>query len=405
MRWVAFFLSIAISLPMAWISIAKLVLLITGLYILFKNWRQKLPVLGSATTKLMLLVGLAVAWFGLSALWTSAPLSYAIHAWLKHAKLLIIPLLLLVLAHRETVQLAMQTFVGAQGIVIALSWLLFAGIPLPTLTLSEVLGPVVFATSYIDQSAMFAVASALAWHLRHEKLWPKWLSYLLPALGLCNILFLLPGRTGYVMVVALVALAFWWMLPKRFRWYSVVAIPVTLLIAELITPSQSRIGIEKVADEVTRYAQKADTSTSAGWRLNAWYTSLQAIALRPVQGYGVGSFVPAVRPFQAANGDAVFGESLSSNPHQEFLLWGVELGVGGTLLLLVLLVGISRSVKTQNVAIRHATVSVVVVVLVACLFNSALFDDLMGDFLCFSLGLCLAFGCASHSHTTNRQNA
>jgi O-antigen ligase len=372
---------------------------------MLNNWRQKQPVLGSALIKPMFLVGLAVVWFGLSALWTSAPLSYAVHAWLKHAKLLIIPLLLLVLMHRETVRLAMQTFVGAQGVVILLSWLLFAGIPLPTLTLTNELGPVIFATSYIDQAAMFAVASALAWHLRHEKLWPKWVSYMLPLFGLSNILFLLPGRTGYVMVVVLVALAFWWLLPKRIRWYSVIVIPMTLLVAELLIPSQSRIGIEKVADEVSRYATKADTSTSAGWRLNAWRTSLQAIAARPVQGYGVGSFVPAVTAFQSANGDSVFGASLSSNPHQEFLLWGVELGAGGVLLLLVLLVGISRSVGAQYVATRHATVSVVVVVLVACLFNSALFDDLMGDFLCFSLGLCLAFGYTRDSDTTNRQNA
>ena len=405
MRWIAVFLPIAMGLPMAWISIAKFTLLITGLYVIFQNWREGLPVLGSALNKLTLLVGLAVAWFGLSTIWTSAPLSYAAHAWLKHAKLLIIPLILVVLTHRETVRLAMKTFVGAQGIVIALSWLMFIGIPIPSFAQFADIGPIVFSTSYIDQAAIFAVASALAWHLRHQKLWPKWVSYMLPALGLGNILFLLPGRTGYVMVVALVAMAFWWFLPKRIRWYSLVAIPMTLLAVELVVPSQSRIGMEKVADEVTLYVKQSDTSTSAGWRLNAWSTSLQAIASRPVQGYGVGSFVPAVKPFQAANGDAVIGESLSSNPHQEFLLWGVELGVGGTLLLLVLLLGISRSVKAQYIDVRHATVSVVVIVVVACLFNSALFDDLMGDFLCFSLGLCLAFGCTNQSHSKNHQNA
>jgi hypothetical protein len=32
---------------------------------------------------------------------------------------------------------------------------------------------------------------------------------------------------------------------------------------------------------------------------------------------------------------------------------------------------------------------------VACLFNSALYDDLMGDFFCVSLGLLMALGARS----------
>lgn len=402
-RWIAVFLPIAMSLPMAWISIAKLTLLTTGLLVLFQNWKKKHPVLGSAQSSSTLLVGIAVAWFGISVIWASAPISHALHAWLKHAKLLIIPLVVLVLTYSKTTHIAIQTFVGAQGIVIILSWLMFLGFPIPTFSPYTNVGPVVFSTSYIDQATMFAVACALAWHLRCLNLWPKWVSYALPVLGLCNILFLLPGRTGYVMVVALIIQAILWFIPKGMRWYSLVVIPMTLTVVFLVVPSESRIGIERIANEVNLYVKKADSSTSAGWRLNAWSTSLQAIASRPVQGYGVGSFVPAVKPFQVDSGKTVIGESLSSNPHQEFLLWGVELGVGGALLLLILLLGIRGSIKAQYTDIRQAAAAIVVVVLVACLFNSALFDDLVGDFLCFSLGLCLALGCTNHS--TRHQNA
>lgn len=403
LRWIAVILPVAMSLPMAWISIAKLTLLATGMLVMIQHWREKQPVLGLAQNNSTFLVGIVVAWFGLSTMWTSASTSYALHAWLKHSKLLIIPLVVVVLTHSKTTRLAIQSFVGAQGIVITLSWLMFLGIPIPTFSPYTDVGPVVFSTSYIDQAAMFAVASAMAWHLRHQNLWPKWVSYAMPIFALCNILFLLPGRTGYVMVMVLIIQAISWLIPKGRRKYSLVVIPMTLLTAFLLVPSQSRVGFERIVDEVNLYVEKADLSTSAGWRLNAWSTSLQAIASRPVQGYGVGSFVPAVKPFQVGNGQAIIGESLSSNPHQEFLLWGIELGVGGTLLLLILLLEICRSINAQLTDIRQATTAVVMVVLVACLFNSALFDDLVGDFLCFSLGLCLALGYTSHS--TNHRNA
>ena len=100
----------------------------------------------------------------------------------------------------------------------------------------------------------------------------------------------------------------------------------------------------------------------------------------------------SVKKIEGTNADQVFGRGASSNPHQEFLLWGVELGVGGILLLILLVAALIRDSWRFPRPVRQATLSVVAVMVVACFFNSSLYDALIGDFFCVTLGLLLALG-------------
>jgi hypothetical protein len=43
-------------------------------------------------------------------------------------------------------------------------------------------------------------------------------------------------------------------------------------------------------------------------------------------------------------------------------------------------------------AVKRATLTAVAVTAVACLFNSSLYDALIGDYLCTALGLLMALG-------------
>jgi O-antigen ligase len=122
------------------------------------------------------------------------------------------------------------------------------------------------------------------------------------------------------------------------------------------------------------------------------------MAHQPFVGYGVGSFVPAVKAMEKGNSTAIFGNTLSSNPHQEFLLWGVELGVGGVLLLVGMLWFCTRWAQSFSPPANRAVTSIILTITVACLFNSALYDDLIGDFLCFALGISLAYGRQTTPH-------
>ena len=135
-----------------------------------------------------------------------------------------------------------------------------------------------------------------------------------------------------------------------------------------------------------------ETDTSSGWRLNAWQRSIQAIQEQPVLGHGVGSWAVAVKRLQGETGAKVFGEGNASNPHQEYLLWGVELGLGGFLLLIALMISMALDARRFTPGVQKALWSVISALAVACLFNSSLYDDLIGDFFCVVLGLLLAMG-------------
>jgi O-antigen ligase len=160
--------------------------------------------------------------------------------------------------------------------------------------------------------------------------------------------------------------------------------------------------LSAVVHESQDYSQNGDTTSSSGWRLNAWRRSLQAIAARPWTGYGVGSWAPAVKRLDGEKAVANFGAGNSSNPHQEYLLWGVELGVLGSLLLIALLLAMVLDARNYPIGIRRATHSAIAVMAIACLFNSSLYDALIGDYLCTTIGLLMAWGA---QRTTDRTSA
>jgi O-antigen ligase len=88
----------------------------------------------------------------------------------------------------------------------------------------------------------------------------------------------------------------------------------------------------------------------------------------------------------------IFGEGKAGNPHQEYLLWGVELGLGGTLLLMSLMACIVRDALRFKTSITRTIISVVAAMAIACMFNSTLYDALIGDYFCIALGLLIALG-------------
>lgn len=401
-KWLAVFIAIAVSLPMAWISLSKLALVVFALSTTVQSSRFKQrwrTVLHRSDTKTILLL---LSFAAVSLIWTLAPITHALNTLLKHAKLLWIPLLVLLLWNKSISRMALFALSGSQAVVLLLSWLMLLGFS-PFHPINPNLGPVVFSESYIDQSAMFGITAALAWHFRHEGLWPQKMGALFAALALLNVVLLLPGRTGYLIAAGVITLATLFELPVRWRWTAVVLIPALTLCLAFFVSNKFRVGMERALSESYDYTEVTQTSTSSGWRLNAWHRSLQAISAKPLHGYGVGSFVPAVKAYETGDKEAVFGKSLSSNPHQEFLLWGVELGITGMMILISLIWIWSKHAMGFNPAACRATLSILITVTIACLFNSALYDDQIGDFLCVALGICLAYG-RTHAPTGTIHN-
>ena len=384
------FTGISVSLPIAWISLAKILLFVSGLFLLASNSFNSSRIIWFSNSWTPKIIWISLAVFGASLFWTESITSIGVLALVKHAKLLEVLVLVLLIQSVRDAKIGILALIAGQTFLLLISWLLAFGVPIPWTT--DPHGKYVVFSSYLDQSVMFASMAAVAWHLRNERIWPKWLSVLLSAAALANVFFLLEGRTGQVVGVVVLSLIVMWSVPKRYR---IVAIAITSFILSLtlyIGSIHFKTRIAGVVTESQQYAEKADIQTSAGWRLNAWHRSLQAMAEKPFFGHGVGSWALTVKRIEGEKGVSVFGEGNLSNPHQEYLLWGVELGVIGLLLFLLLLFSIAKDALQYSESIQRAIFSVVAVLAAACLFNSAVYDDLIGDYFCITLGLLMAYG-------------
>ncbi len=388
---------------MAWVSLAKVLLVLSVLSILIGDYfsQRSDPAFKRLWTPRV--VGVILLAFGLSLFWTQINDGIAHLALIKHSKLLVILSLIFLIRTEREARLGITVFAAGQAFVILNSWLLAAGIPLPWAADQSNLGSqyVVFAESYLDQSIMFATSAAVLWHLRAEKLWPSLGAGLLAAAAIANVFMFLPGRTGYLVAIALVSLAAMWAMPKRLRLPILIITPLLVVFGAYFGSHQAREGISKTLNESQNYARKSDATSSSGFRLNAWHRSLQAMQESPWIGHGVGSWAITVKRFEGSTATQTFGSGNASNPHQEYLLWGVELGIGGTVLFLAFLATLMRDAQKFSTSIMRATVSVIAAMAIACLFNSTLYDDLIGDYFCVLIGLLLALGLRNTMPTTD----
>lgn len=397
--------AVSVSLPMAWISLAKVLVLIAGLGYLCVDYLrgQRDAALGALwSPRVLALIAIV---FATSLLWTGADMQSALNTLVKHIKVVEIALLAVLVRNVAEARITIAAYALGQGFLLLSSWALFVGLPVPWQAASAIKYEV-FST-YLDQSLMFATSAGVFWYLRGERIWPRWAGIGLAALALVNTLLLLEGRSGYLVALTTIALAIMWTMPRRLRLAALVVTPVVLLLGLSLGSAQVHERVTKIFREAQNFAQTQHVAEgdSSGWRLNAWMRSIQAIQERPLQGHGVGNWAPVIKRIQGSSADEIFGQGNHSNPHDEYLLWAVELGVGGALLLLALFLCIVRDALHFPPPVQQALIGAVAATAVACLFNSALYDDLMGDYFCVSLGLLLAMGARSTAPATPRTEA
>lgn len=374
------------------ISVAKFLLLLGGLLVLISaGWQKAIQsrVTDFGYTTVAILISLA----GLliSILWTTATWGEAIHALSKHAKLLEIPLILLLIQTRTEATRAIACFLSAQIFVLLCSWLKLLDLTLPFPTQPSTLYQGLVFAEHLDQPIMLATAMAVGWHLRSQYALGRFkggaIAFVLLVLTIANVLFEQTGLTGYLVMVTLLGLAGFWALPKHNK-YAIAAIPFLIAAAVAVMSPKVQDRIRLVWNESTSYQQADNIESSSGERLNYWYRSLQAISERPIVGFGVGSWNMQYNRMEGGKGRLHTYQI--RNPHQEYLLWMVEAGVLGLLLLLGLLASVARDARRMGRPERYATTSVLTTIVLSCLFNSVLYDAQIGDFLCIALALCLA---------------
>lgn len=375
------------------ISISKLLLVILGATVVL--FARRVPtsdqLLKGMSTPIAVMIALAA--FAISLLWTVAPQDDALGSLVKYGKLLMVVLLLISIRDRREAIYALGSFAVAQTFLLASSWMLFARLPVPWSTSRMALTEYAVFSSYLDQGIMSAVFAAICWHLREHApgRFGRKLAIFMAFAALANVFFVLMGRSAHVISIALISIAIMWELPKKYR-AVVVLLPFLLAVGLFFASSKVRDRLILVETEVSAYSAQQKANTSSGIRLDLWNTAIQAIGEYPVAGSGIGSWSTQFNRLQREKNPAHIDIAGNGNPHQEFLLWGVQLGIPGILLFIALLFSMWRDTLKMARPYARATQSTLLALAVACLFNSSLYDAQIGDFFCVLIGLLLALG-------------
>ena len=386
-------LAVSVSLPMGFISASKILLVIVGIAVFWDcqsrplRWQTKRP---SVNTWIYLACLAILA----SGLWTQAPYALMWKSISRHSTLLLIPLLYFLVKTKNEAQSALRAYVLGQLFVVTSSWALFAGVFIPwqTADIGNAGNRFAVFSSYLDQSIMAGLFAAILWYGR-AFLANGWQRYgVIPACLACLgcVFFLLPGRTGQLIGLAMLSLWVMWLLPVHMR-LGALAVPLVLVSAFLVFSKPVHDRFEESWTEAHAYIQGDARPTSIGFRLEAWRSALLSIREHPFAGTGAGSWGRQYDAIQSAAGRPN-ENATDGNPHQEFLLWGVELGLSGIVLFMGILASIFQLSQRMHIAERRATQSALLATVIACLFNCALYDALIGDYLCVTLALCLAAG-------------
>lgn len=335
---------------------------------------------------------------GLATLYGQTPISEAFGILGKYIDLAFVPLFMLMFADAKTRQLGEKMFFAASGLILLLSGLLAAQLLAPQSWMSSQAtadSPAVFH-SYITQGNMMAYAAFLALLKSRDAQAGRtrivWASF--AVLAIFNVLFMLKGRTGYMILMLLLAWFTWSTLARYFQrrgkvwgWRQgvlVMAAGALMVSSMYLLSPRLHERVETVKQELQAWhPDLGNVGSSSGQRMDYYYNTLQIVERNGWLGVGTGGFPDAyTQQIQGTNALP------TRNPHNEYLMITVQTGILGLLLLLYLYYTEWRVAPLlASPYAQDAARGLVLAYLVNCLFNSALHDHADGLFFAFMSAL------------------
>ncbi|SAK60851.1 O-antigen polymerase [Caballeronia catudaia] len=356
----------------------------------WRRARSSLTGSSGATAALALFIVLS-----LSLAYSAAGYAEGFDFLMKYRKLLFIPLLVLVFADdagriwaRRAVWSLFATLVLSMVLAYTnnFGWTAFG----PMHAEDPVRRPWVFK-DHISGGLMMAFLVCLSFALaKAASGWRSKALYLVALLALINVLFVLQGRTGQVVAIAYVAI-YLVVQAARFRRYdkrsrvlaSVGVAAVCVCIAAFVLYAKDR-RLADTAQEVSQF-ETQNKNTSMGVRILFYRRSLELMAHRPIAGYGVGS----VRTeFERLASTQTGGHAaMAGNPHNEFFLMGVQLGLIGVALFVWFLIAIGRECRRLAEPAKLIASGYLFAFVLGCLANSLLLNFTEGNLFVFLIGI------------------
>ena len=145
----------------------------------------------------------AVGWITLTLLWSDAPFDVWVTAFMRHARLLVLPIALYCMNDRDDVMAVLRALVITQLTIVLMSCLLWLGIPVP---MHNPVYPTNFGlviNGHLEQPIMSTLMLVVLWHFKDSlfpRVKPVWI-YLACTLTVANVLFVMTGRTGFIAMI------------------------------------------------------------------------------------------------------------------------------------------------------------------------------------------------------------
>jgi O-antigen ligase len=217
--------------------------------------------------------------------------------------------------------------------------------------------------------------------------------YVVALLAIVNVLLMMQGRTGQIIAILFILIyVVTYFTSLRgvkpwVRWGSgvvLVAIAGGLVYAALHSHG-SRLA--ETNDEISAY-ETSNKNTSMGVRIVFYRRSLELLAERPIIGHGVGTVQDEFDAYARNNTGAA--AATAGNPHNEFLLMGIQLGAVGIALFVFLLVQIGRTAIELSEPARTIVFAYLFAFTIGCFANSLLLNFTEGNLFIFLIGIFLS---------------
>ena len=328
-------------------------------WLMLRGWRG-VPTLLRENRVALLCVAL-FAWLGVAAIYGGGSEAFGI--WKKYRELALVIIymgLAVTLPNRQRAVTAL-----AIGLLVAMqvSFMQAAGM-LPMKHGNPVL------SSSLTQGALMAWLAFWLLHY-HRKTGLKGILALL-VLVLANLFFLVDSSTGVVLVLAL-GLLFGLQTLRRAK-LAVMAGGLLAVVAFAFAVSPMfRTATQEDVKAVQEMLNGKTTFTPTGERLQFYRNSLTLFSQAPVFGHGTGRFHEKYAEHVAGTKQVV-----TSNPHNEYLMVGVQSGLVGLGILVALLWALWRAASRWEGMDRWLAQGMVVWLSVGCCFNSFILDSREG---------------------------
>ena len=378
-------IALGASLPLSTALDNVLLVLLLLCWLASGRYSEKLASIRANPVAVAALLLFALVLAGL--MWGTGPLADGRVYAKKYSDLVAIALLVTVFTNPADRERALVALAASLALSLVLSFVLWMGwLPPWGFVVGKVDDPSVFKQR-IPHNVLMSFGVLLYVVLAREARDRTWqVVWIVLALAAAiNVVLMVRGRTGYVLIVAFALLL---ILSMR-QWKTLVAAAALTTIGlvgayHFSTGLQQRVA--QTVSEARDWKPGVATNTSVGGRLEFYRNTLGIIAEHPILGVGTGGFAQA---YAARIQGSDLGET--RNPHNLYLLVTAQLGLVGLALLAFLLIQQWR--YAARLTIPYHTLlarAVVLTLVVGGLFNSMIIDHTESLFFAWCSGLLFA---------------